>query len=183
MNSRASPARYGPGLIALHWLMLLLIVAVYACIELRELFPRGSETRELLKSWHYMLGLAVFALVFSRMLVRIRGQVPPIVPPVPRWQRAVANLTELVLYLFMIAMPLLGWMILSAESHPVSFFGVPLPALIGENRALAKQLEEIHEAVGNAGYFLVGLHAAAALAHHYFYRDNTLVRMLPSRSK
>ena len=32
------------------------------------------------------------------------------------------------------------------------------------------------------GYFLIGLHAAAALFHHYFIHDNTLRRMLPSRN-
>jgi cytochrome b561 len=79
-------------------------------------------------------------------------------------------------------MPLLGWLILSGENKPVPFFGIELPALIGANKVLAKQLEEIHETIGNVGYFLIGLHAVAALAHHYIHRDNTLVRMLPSRS-
>ena len=51
-----------------------------------------------------------------------------------------------------------------------------------DRRELAKQFEEIHETIGKVGYLLIGLHAAAALTHHYFCRDNTLVRMLPSRS-
>jgi cytochrome b561 len=89
---------------------------------------------------------------------------------------------ELAIYVFMIAMPLLGWLVLSGENQPVPLFGVQLPALMGENKALAKQLEEIHGTIGDIGYFLIGLHAAAALAHHYFHRDNTLVRMLPSRA-
>jgi cytochrome b561 len=79
----------------------------------------------------------------------------------------------------MIVMPLLGWMILSGEGKPVPFFGMQLPALITENKELARQLEEIHELGGNIGYALVGLHAAAALVHHYFNHDNTLIRMLP----
>jgi len=37
---RNSVFRYGSLSIALHWLMLLLIAAVYTCIELRELFPK-----------------------------------------------------------------------------------------------------------------------------------------------
>jgi cytochrome b561 len=167
---------------SLHWLMLLLIVAVYACIELRVLYPRGSDIREALKTWHFMLGLAIFALVWLRLLARFLVPVPEIVPRPPRWQLFVAHLTELAIYLFMIAMPLLGWAILSGENQSVPFFGVQLPALIGENKALAKQLEEIHETIGNVGYFLIGIHAAAALVHHYIQRDNTLVRMLPFRS-
>ena len=161
--------------------MLLLIVAVYACIELRVLYPRGSGNREALKTWHFMLGLAIFALVWLRLLARLIGPVPSIVPRPPRWQLFVAHLTEFAIYAFMIAMPVLGWLILSGENQPVPFFGVQLPALIGENKVLAKQLEEVHETVGDVGYFLIGIHAAAALAHHYIHRDNTLVRMLPSR--
>jgi superoxide oxidase len=56
-----------------------------------------------------------------------------------------------------------------------------LPALIGENKDLAEQLEELHEVVGTTGYFLIGLHTVAALYHHYIVRDNTLTRMLPER--
>ncbi|WP_407434844.1 cytochrome b [Lelliottia sp.] len=36
-----------------------------------------------------------------------------------------------------------------------------------------------HELIANAGYFLIGFHALAALFHHYIERDNTLERMLP----
>lgn len=181
MRSKHDPAGYGSPLIALHWLMLLLIVLVYACIELRVLYPRGSELREALKSWHFMLGLSVFVLVWVRLAVRLLGTTPPIHPPPPRWQLLVAHASEFAIYAFMIAMPLLGWMILSAENKAIPFFGMRLPALIGENRQLAKQLEGIHELVGQAGYFLIGLHAAAALVHHYIQRDNTLSRMLPRR--
>jgi cytochrome b561 len=183
MRSKAYSAKYGSLLISLHWLMLLLIVAVYACIELRVLYPRGSGIREALKTWHFMLGLAIFALVWLRLLARFLGPVPEIVPRPPRWQLRVAHLTEAAIYVFMVAMPLLGWAILSGENQPVPFFGVQLPALIGENEALAKQLEEIHETIGNVGYFLIGIHAAAALVHHYIQRDNALVRMLPLQSR
>ena len=64
--------RYASLSIALHWLMLVLLVAVYACIELRELFPRGSEPRELIKTWHFMLGMLVLVLVTARLWARWR---------------------------------------------------------------------------------------------------------------
>jgi superoxide oxidase len=182
MSSKEGSVRYGSLLISLHWLMLLLIAVVYACIELRVLYPRGSDIREALKMWHFMLGLAIFALVWLRLLARVLGPAPPIAPQPPRWQLVVAHLAEFAIYAFMIVMPLLGWLILSSENQPVPFFGVQLPALIGENKVLAKQLEEVHESIGNVGYFLIGIHAAAALAHHYIHRDNTLVRMLPFSS-
>jgi cytochrome b561 len=165
----------------MHWLMLLLILAVYACIELRTQYPRGSEIREALKTWHFMLGLVIFALVWVRLLARIAGQIPVIVPQPSRLQLRIAHAFEYTMYAFMIVMPLLGWLLLSAEGTPVPFFGIQVPALVSENHALAEQVEEIHEALGTAGYFLIGTHALAALVHHYIRRDNTLTRMLPAR--
>ena len=78
-------------------------------------------------------------------------------------------------------MPLAGWLLLSAKGAAIPFFGVHLPALISKSEYLADIIEEIHEAGGTIGYFLIGLHALATLYHHYFVRDNTLRRMLPNQ--
>ena len=163
----------------MHWLMLVLIVAVYAAIELRVLYPRGSVIREGLKTLHFTLGLCIFALVWLRLTLRFTNRSPLIVPPPPRWQLRIAHVVEFAIYVFMIAMPMLGWLTLSAEGKPISLFGLLLPALTGANEALAGQAKEIHELTGKAGYALLGVHALAALVHHYLQRDNTLRRMLP----
>ena len=174
--------RYGLLSIALHWLMLVLFVAVYASIELRELYPKGSDPREALKTWHYMLGMSVFFLVWLRVVIHATAGPPPFVHPEPgRWQALAARLMHVALYLLMILMPLAGWLILSAEGKAVPFFGLQLPALVGENKELAGLAKEIHETTGTVGYWLIGLHAAAALFHHYILRDNTLRRILPLR--
>ena len=76
--------------------------------------------------------------------------------------------------------PLLGWLAVSAKGDPVAFYGLQLPLLIGPDKGLSRSLKEVHEAIGTAGYFLIGLHAAAALLHHSVLRDNTLVRRLPA---
>jgi cytochrome b561 len=127
-----------------------------------------------------MLGLSVFALVFMRLAIRlVSGAMPSIRPAPPVWQQRLAALMHLALYVFLIAMPLLGWLTLSASGKPIPFFGLQLPALLGADKALAGSLKEIHETIGTIGYYLVGLHAAAALVHHYVNRDDTLRRMLP----
>ena len=181
MSWQNSANRYGTISIALHWLMFLLIAAVYACIELRELYPKGSDPRDALKTWHFMLGLSVFVLVWVRLAMRLLQTKPAISPPPIVWQQRAATLMHWLLYALMIAMPIAGWMILSAEGKPVPFYGLELPALIAENKDTAHFIEEIHETAGTVGYFLIGLHACAALVHHYLLRDNTLTRMLPRR--
>lgn len=171
--------KYHRASIALHWIMLLLIIAVYACIELRELYPKGSEPRELLKQWHFMLGLSVGVLVLVRLFVRLRHPAPAISPLPPVWQHRLAKLMHALLYLLMLGMPLAGWMILSSAGKAVPFFGLELPALLSVNETLSEQIEELHETIGSAGYVLIALHALAGLFHHYFIKDNTLKRMLP----
>src|SRR5512143_971039 len=172
-----STERYGSVSIGLHWLMLVLMVAVYATIEMRELYPKGSDPREALKIWHFMLGLSIFGLVWLRLLVRSFAPTPRIVPEPKPLEAALAKLMHALLYFFMIAMPLVGWLLLSAAGKPIPFFGLQLPPLIGESKELAGQLKELHETVGEIGYFLIALHAVAALFHHYIKRDNTLLMM------
>ncbi|HMM68207.1 MAG TPA: cytochrome b [Dokdonella sp.] len=183
MNWKNTEDRYGTLSIAMHWLMLALLVAVYSCILLREVYPKGSDPREALKTWHFMLGLSVFGLVFIRLAIRLLGASPKIVPPVGIWQHRVSALMHLALYLFMIAMPLLGWLTLSAAGKTIPFFGLELPALVGPDKELAGTLKDLHETIGEIGYYLIGLHALAALFHHYVIRDNTLLRMLPGRDR
>ena len=173
-------SRYPRALIGLHWLTLLLLAAAYACIELRGNFPRGSAIRDGLKDWHYALGLSVFVLLWLRMALRLRGPLPD--PLQTGWQRGLASGVHVLLYLFMAAMPLLGWALLSAEGELPSWFGVTLPSLLAPDDALAERFEEWHETLGSAGYWLIGVHAAAALFHHYGLRDATLRRMLPGRT-
>ena len=171
--------RYSTASIILHWLMLLLLVAVYAAIEFREVFPKGSEPREAFKMWHFMLGLSVLGLVWLRIAARLIWGTPQLPPDEPAWRRAVAQATHLGLYIFMLGMPLAGWMILSAEGEAIPFFGFDLPALVGENEQLAEQTEEIHKLGGTIGYWIIGIHAAASLFHHYILRDRILARMMP----
>lgn len=135
--------------------------------------------REGLKMWHFMLGLLVLLLVLIRIALRLFGSTPPITPQPSALQTLLAKVTHLALYLFMLAMPIAGWMILSAEGAVVPFFGLELPWLVGVDKALAHQIEEVHETVGTIGYFLIGLHALAALVHHHVMKDDTLRRMLP----
>jgi cytochrome b561 len=180
-NWRNTTQRYGTLSIGLHWLMLLLLIAVYATIELRGEFPKGSDARDMMKTWHFMLGLSVFVLVWIRLVANFMGPEPRIEPEPPRWQALIGKAMHLALYALMIGMPLAGWVLLSAEGEPIPFFGLHLPALVAASETLADTVKEIHEAGGTIGYFLIGLHAAAALFHHYSTRDNTLLRMLPKR--
>lgn len=182
VSYRNATDQYGSLSIGMHWLMVFLLVAVYAAINLSDAAPKGSDLRAQLKVWHFAFGLCVFVLVFVRLAIRqLCGPTPHITPPIPRWQEHLAKAMHVTLYVFMLCMPALGWLAISAKGDPVSFVGLQLPMLIDADKVLYKSLKDIHETIGTIGYYLIGLHAAAALAHHYVMRDNTLLRMLPRR--
>lgn len=181
MRPAAVPAAYGRLSVTMHWLMLALIALAYLCIELRVLFERGTPLREFLRHAHFSIGLTVMGLVLVRLWGRWRGGTPPIVPAPPPAQRLAAHAVHLLLYAFMVGMPLVGWVMLSLRGDPVPFFGIELPPLAAENKDLGKWLRGWHGDVGRIAYGVIALHAGAALFHHYRLRDNTLRRMLPVR--
>jgi superoxide oxidase len=169
--------QYSPISVWLHWLMLVLLIGVYATIELRGIFERGTEARDLMKTAHYLMGLSVFTLVWLRLLARL-------ITPTPdresygAFQQWSAKLMFIALYGLMIVMPILGWTLVSAEGHIINIFSLQLPQLVSENKELADQIQEVHETIGTIGYFLIGIHATAALFHHFIKKDDTLLRIL-----
>jgi len=160
MSTLKPSDRYSKLSIALHWLMALVIVATFLAIELRENYPRGSEIRE----------------AFARLMTPSPADLPE-----PAWRKWSSKATHLALYALMLGLPIAGWMILSAAGKPIPFFGLELPPLIGPNKDLAGEIKEFHELGAEIGLWLVGLHALAALLHHYVLKDNVLLRMMPRR--
>jgi hypothetical protein len=59
----------------------------------------------------------------------------------------------------------------------VVFFGMTLPVILAKDMAVRGPIKEVHEFMGNAVYFLVGLHVLGALWHQLFDRIPILQRM------
>ena len=181
MNAETT-SRYGPGLRRLHWLMVVLVALVYLCATQRGLFARGTPGRTAMLQSHFWLGIVVFGLAAWRLVLRLRDGVPPVTPPLPGWQEVPAKAIHMALYVILFfAMPLLGvaTMWVDGKDLLLPFTGIAIPPLLGVDAALAHQLEDLHEEVGEALYWVIGLHVAATFYHHYVRRDDTLRRMLP----
>jgi cytochrome b561 len=172
--------RYGAGLRRIHWLTAVLVAAAYLLIEQRGFFPRGSNGRTWMMQGHFWAGLLVLAFGVWRIALRLRNGAPPVTPALPPWQGWLARTLHLSLYAFVIVMPLLGlataWT--DGKAVMVPFSHVALPSLLGQDRALAHRLEDLHGSIGDIFYWVIGLHVLAALYHHFWRRDDTLRRML-----
>ncbi|CAM5779241.1 cytochrome b [Castellaniella caeni] len=178
----SAPSRYSPLSISLHWLTLLLLVVVYTTAELKGFFPRESATMATLKMLHSSCGLTVLVLAVLRLGARLAQHAPGITPAPAAWETRLAQLMHVALYALVIGLPLLAWFGINAAGGSPRLWGLPLPVLSAENKALAKSVLGAHKLIANIGYGLIGLHALAALRHHYIRRDDTLLRMLPARN-
>ncbi|MBU9836403.1 cytochrome b561 (plasmid) [Rahnella aquatilis] len=174
-------SRYSSVQIVIHWLVLVLVVFTYTTMDIKGAFARGSQVRELLTLTHYSLGFCVLFLMCVRVFVRAMYSTPPVKPAPPRWQHNLAVLTHMVIYLMFIGLPVLGILSKYYAGHDWTMFNIMMPKSVFPDMELQRQLKTVHMWLANTGYYLIGLHALAALWHHYRLRDNTLVRMLPGR--
>lgn len=177
----STPSRYSRLSISLHWLTLLLIIVVYAMAELKGFFPKESATGAAMRMLHSSCGLTILALTLLRLASRPFQRTPAITPQPAAWESLAARLMHAALYALLIVLPLLAWFGISAYGSNPAVWGIPLPALTGEDKALGSTLFDAHKLIANIGYGLIALHTLAALKHHYINRDNALQRMLPAR--
>lgn len=173
-------SRYSPLLRWIHWISFALVLLAYVAINVRGLFPRGSDGRANALAFHALAGIAVLLLVLPRLAARFAQPTPAILPPLDRWNQALSRLTQAALYAFLIAQPIMGIVTLQLAGKPISLFGVTLPPVLfgsGDSQ-LAHQWEDIHGLVGEVFYYVIGLHILGALWHQFGRKDNTLRRMI-----
>ena len=163
----------------LHWLTLLVLLLTFSLVLVRD----GLEDRGWLQwtlSTHRYLGMTVWLLACVRLVVRSRLPMADTLLVAPRWQQWAAGAVHGLLYLLLLAVPLLGLALTNARGHAVilPLIGA-LPTWPSRDLDLADTLEQVHSAAAWALTALVGLHAAVALWHHSFLRDDVLLAMLP----
>jgi cytochrome b561 len=166
---------------SLHWLMALMIFGLLALGFYMSDLPLSPEKLQLY-SWHKWAGITVFVLVWLRLVWRITHCPPALPGSMSPLMQLGAHAGHLLLYVLMIAIPLSGWLMSSAKGVQTVWFGVlPLPDLLAKDKALGQLLAQMHEALSMGLLLLIAGHAVAAFFHHFFHKDDTLRRMLPSR--
>lgn len=165
----------------LHWLMALLIIGLLALGLYMHELPLSPQKLQLY-SWHKWAGVTVFVLLLVRVATRIAFPPPALPSPMSRLQQQAAHAGHLALYVLMLAIPVSGWLMSSAKGFQTVWFGVlPIPDLLGKDKALGEALAEVHELLSWTLVAVLVAHVGAALKHHWIDRDDVLTRMLPAR--
>ncbi len=171
--------RYSLPAMLLHWLMAGLIFVAFPLGVVAHKLPFSPQKLQLI-SYHKWLGITILMLWGLRVLWRLTRQPPPLSVLMPAWQRWSAHGVHFLLYGFMLAVPLSGWLMSSAKGVPVVYFGIwSLPDLVHKNKELGDLLKAVHEGL-NAGLLgLVVLHLLGVLKNLFINRNHILQRMLP----
>lgn len=176
MNT-SSPRYSGPA-IAAHWIIALLILAAFPLGVYMHDLPL-SPNKLKLYSYHKWIGITVLLLFVPRLLWRITHR-PPAALPAPAWQHRIAELTHVLLYVLMFAVPLSGWLMSSAKGFQTVYFGVlPIPDMLDKNKEIGDLLALVHKSLNLLFVAVLAGHIGAALKHHFIDKDDILTRMLP----
>jgi cytochrome b561 len=182
-----SSTRYGIVPQFLHWITVALVIIAWTLGTFGDELPKG-DARATGHFIHVSAGLLIVVALIIRLAWRVA--VPP-PPPEPnefgRWLGAFADptarLAHYTLYALLIVVPIAGIIAQFARGDVLPLFGIgDIPSPWIRDRAFAHNVTEIHEILAHALVIVAIFHATAALLHHFIFRDNTLLRMLP-RSK
>lgn len=181
-QSRAgAPARYDAMTIALHWATAALVLLQFALAETWGFFPHPAH--HLMIVLHMSFGLVLAGVILLRILWRpLGGRHLP--PTGQGWTDHAAKALHYLLYVLVCAEVMLGFATRWTDNRPLSFFGLLIPSPFGSfPRATGDLVVHIHDYVAWTIITLAGIHALAALTHHYLLRDDVLRRMLPGRGR
>jgi cytochrome b561 len=184
--------RYGTAAILLHWSIAALVVADFGlALSFSRFNPGDAWYFRSAYRMHMSVGMAALALSVSCVVWRLKhwDKYPPLPGNMRPMTRVLAKAVHTLLYAFILAVPMTGWIILSARKTAAAMFGglhwpniAYLADLTHDQRV---QINDywlpIHAMLAYVGMSIVALHISAALYHHLWRRDEVLTRMLPRR--
>lgn len=170
----------------LHWIVALCVIVVLIGGVMLGYFgfeglknTYGIETTNFIYKYHKSFGLLILMLMTVRIVLKFIMPDPPHVPPLSDFHRIASKSVHGLLYLLLLAQPVIGWVATSAGGFPAEFFGGEFPAIVAKDMALSETLYGVHGAVGLLILALVAVHIGAAMLHRFVYKDGVLARMLP----
>jgi cytochrome b561 len=180
---RNTPDTYGLVAIVLHWLTAFAVIGLFAMgLWMTGLdyyhpwYHRGPEV-------HKAVGILLAALLVLRLLWRLGNPHPVPESTHSAFERHAARVAHALLYALPFAVIAAGYLISTADGHPIDVFEVFfVPATLTGLPRQADRAGDVHLALAIALLTLVGIHALAALKHHFVDHDRTLSRMLSWRT-
>lgn len=179
LGMRNSSEGYGLPAILLHWLVALTVLGMFTLgLWMTDLTYYDAWYREA-PAIHKSIGILLFLVMLVRLLWRITNVRPADEPGLSSLERRLAHAAHLLLYLLIFMVMLSGYLISTADGRPIEVFGLfSVPALLSHIPNQEDIAGKIHLILAVILVSLAGLHALAALKHHFIDRNRTLIKML-----
>ena len=179
-------AKYALSQRVLHWGIAVIVIGTLAAGMTIGQLGGFSGTREvfgdatgMLYKYHKTFGVLVLFAMLVRIAVKLRLGKPGYAAPLKPVERIASNAIHGMLYLALVAMPVLGWLATGAGGFPVEFFEWKLPGILNkaDHGHLYKTLMWWHGVVGWVILVCLVLHIAGAMKHWLIDRDGVMGRM------
>lgn len=169
--------RYSRLAVTFHWVIALAIFVMFPLGFYMADLPLSPRKLQLY-SYHKWLGVSIFFLVWLRLAWRWLRQPPELPAHYPQHIVWLSNLGHAGLYVFMVVVPISGWLMSSAMGFQTVWLGIlPLPDLLPRDKALADTLLKVHLYLNLVFIALIVGHVLAALKHHFIDKEPFLNRM------
>lgn len=179
MQIRNDQQRYGLIAVLLHWLVALMVVAMFTLGHWMTSLTYYDPWYHQGPFLHKGAGVLLFLTVLFRLAWRSLSPPPPPLASHSPFEKMAGHLTHWLLYLLLIMIMLSGYLISTADGRPLEVFGLfEISALIYGFEEQEDMAGDTHLVLTYSLLGLAGLHALAALKHHFFDKDRTLLRML-----
>lgn len=169
LHRYAAPSR------VLHWAIAVLVLLTWPLGLMI-----GFAKKDVVLNF-YLLHESIGFLVLWLMLVRVGNRLvnKPPHQDGPAIERFAAHAVHSLLYLFLIIMPVSGFLATNAHGFPLKWFGViEVWSPIGKSPEIAPTFSFIHEWSAYILLALFAIHMGAVLMHHVFRKDDTLYRII-----
>ncbi len=184
MSEQTSVTVYDPMAKTIHWIVAFAVFIMFGTALMMEAAP--DELKPLVYLTHKSTGLVVLLLMLLRVVwFHFHARPPLPVHLMPVWQVHAARIVHGGLYLLSFLIPLVGWALVSAGPHGLSFFGffdvplMPIASLTTDYPELRGALGETHEILATLFAGLIVVHIGATFLHHFVEGDDVLMRIAP----
>lgn len=173
-----APSHYGLAAVVFHWVSAFFIIMVGILGLLHDSWPK--QTQGFWINIHAMVGLLVWVLAVARLAWRIRHPAPALPDDVDQLSRRLSGPVHAALYVLVLVIPILGIVTFIWHARVFNFGLFQVNFGIRSNRSIFHPTEDIHGYLAYVLFALVGVHALAALWHHFIRHDRVLGRMWPA---
>jgi cytochrome b561 len=175
-GSGQASQRYTWPAILLHWTIAVLIIGMVG-LGWYMLSIEDTPGSDWFFNLHKSIGLVLVLLILLRVGWRINHRPHALPLTIPRGQATASTASHILLYITMIALPIIGIGGAIFSKSGLILFGLVLPPFAEPNHDVSEIFFSVHSFTAWILVVLVSIHVLAALKHLAINKDGVFQRM------